>query len=76
MMRNASYPLVATASTSSSENLKKRTNLFAPVLAVLHHSRLIQSQRILQRYRHLIAEAADGELSGLKPKKGQENAGD
>ena len=56
-MTQASYPAdgIETARPVISIRPSRRMSLFALVLDALHHSRRIQSRRVLQQYRHLIS---------------------
>ncbi len=56
-MTHASYPAggIETAQPAISIRPSRRSGIFAFVLDALHHSRRIQSRRVLQQYRHLIS---------------------
>lgn len=58
-MTHASYPAggIETAQPAILIRPSRRRGIFAFVLDALHHSRQIQSHRVLQRYRHLIFHA-------------------
>lgn len=56
-MTHASFPAdgIDTAQPAISIRPSRRKGLFAFLLDTLHHSRRIQSRRVLGQYRHLIS---------------------
>jgi hypothetical protein len=53
-LRYASFPSAGVRPARTASFGGKRKSLFAAFLAALHHSRRIQSRRVLRQYRHLI----------------------
>jgi hypothetical protein len=61
-MRHASFSTsIASSTPAVSQDKPTRKSLLALLLDALHHSRSLQTQRVLAQYRHLIAryEGAD-----------------
>jgi hypothetical protein len=67
-VRHASYPGAGLFSSPSVliNRASKRRRLFAALLAALHRSRQLQTQRLLRQYQHLIASAEAREARELK----------
>jgi hypothetical protein len=51
-LKHASFPA---AGASPVTTLHSGTGLFASILGALHHTRRIQSRRVLRQYRHLMS---------------------
>jgi hypothetical protein len=66
-MKPASYHVAGTVSSWSIFRSQKtiRRNFFDAILAALQSSRRAQAQRVLRRYRHLIADSKDTDLHNL-----------
>jgi hypothetical protein len=78
-MKHASYHMAETVSSETILRAQKtiRRNFFAGILAALHGSRRAQAQRVLQQYRHLIADPKDADLPNLNIMIGdKKNAGE
>jgi len=67
-VRHASYLGTRLFSSPSVliKRASKRRRLFAALLAALHRSRQLQTQRVLRQYQHLIARAEAREARELK----------
>ena len=61
-MTHASYSAdgIESARPVISIRPSRRTSIFAFILDALHHSRRIQSRRVLRHYRHLISHGDQG----------------
>ena len=83
MLKHASFPAAATsAATISSGSISSSSRsksffapIFASILGALHHSRRIQSRRVLNRYRHLIPDFDQRQAIDLLNLEGSEHVG-
>jgi hypothetical protein len=78
-MKPASYHVAETVSSWTIFRSQKtiRRNFFDAILAAVHSSRRAQAQRVLRRYRHLIADPKDTDLHNLNTTIGDDkNAGE
>jgi hypothetical protein len=83
MLKHASFPAAATpaatissGSTSSGSTSKSIfASIFASILDALHHSRRIQTRRVVTQYRHLISPHDPRRALDLLNLEGSEHVG-
>jgi hypothetical protein len=75
MLKHASFPAAAVTPAATISSGSRPKSIFASLLDALHHSRRVQTRRVLTQYGHLVSPHDPRQTLDLLNLEGSEHVG-